>query len=298
MDVSAIDTPGILWGDNEGRIFSRIESRINPNGLIEGYWYVKNYDTSGEEVGQQGILMQLDKSNNLTYQIHSPAAFRLALTMGGYSKNAFFRADGTLTSILKNTAYVSQYEDIELKQSNNGISTTRWPAAVSLTDKNNSPLVYVGGTVYTNGDTATSLYSYNYDTSGNQIGSNYINLFMKQDGTKSYGIADPAAFRSAIGITRTVGNCTPTSVMTGGSIALYKYGQVVVAIANNITTSTITSRTQIATISNSAYYPSHQSYGNFNGIADGYYLIIDTQGKIYVDKTVVGRWGWAVWITN
>ena len=65
--------------DNAGRIMTRFESAVNPNGKIGAKIYVRNYNTEGEQVAQKGIQWHMDKSGNLTYQIDDYNAFRNAI---------------------------------------------------------------------------------------------------------------------------------------------------------------------------------------------------------------------------
>lgn len=65
--------------DKDGRIMTRLEGVINSTGTISGYWYVRNYNTSGTLVAQKGIQMTMDKEGTLTYSVSDPAKFRSAI---------------------------------------------------------------------------------------------------------------------------------------------------------------------------------------------------------------------------
>ena len=65
--------------DSEGRIITRFESVVNPNGNIGAKIYARNYNQNGDVVGQKGIQWHMDKSGNLTYQIDDYNAFRNAI---------------------------------------------------------------------------------------------------------------------------------------------------------------------------------------------------------------------------
>ena len=58
------------------------------------------------------------------------------------------------------------------------------------------------------------MYLRNYKTDGTQV-NNYIYLYAAKDGTTSYAVANPAAFRTAIGIN------TSISSGTAGRLAYY-----------------------------------------------------------------------------
>lgn len=68
--------------DNNDRILTRKEAVIDPNGNISAYWYVRNYNTSGAQVGQKGIRITMDKSGNTTYTVDQAANFRSAIGAG------------------------------------------------------------------------------------------------------------------------------------------------------------------------------------------------------------------------
>lgn len=77
--------------DSAGRIATRMEGVVSSNGTMAAYWYVRNYNTSGTQIGQKGIQMIMDKSGNLTYSISDAANFRSAI-------GAVNRAGDTLTA--------------------------------------------------------------------------------------------------------------------------------------------------------------------------------------------------------
>lgn len=71
--------------DSAGRIISRKETVVSSNGNIGAYWYLRNYDTSGNWVAQKGINMTMNKSGNLTYSFSDVANARIALDLGSYT---------------------------------------------------------------------------------------------------------------------------------------------------------------------------------------------------------------------
>ena len=79
-NVSSVQYPttfNIL--DTSNRIITRQEAVVNQNGNIGGYWYVRNYDTSGTQVAQKGIKMDMNKSGALTYTVSDSDNFRTAI---------------------------------------------------------------------------------------------------------------------------------------------------------------------------------------------------------------------------
>jgi hypothetical protein len=69
--------------DSGNRILSRLESVINPNGDISAYWYVSNYNTSGQKLANNGIMLTMNKAGNLTYTFSHPEKVREALDITG-----------------------------------------------------------------------------------------------------------------------------------------------------------------------------------------------------------------------
>ena len=65
--------------DKNDRILTRQEALIDPNGDISAYWYLRNYNTSGNMVAQKGIKMILNKSGGFSYAIDNPVEFLDAL---------------------------------------------------------------------------------------------------------------------------------------------------------------------------------------------------------------------------
>ena len=65
--------------DKNGYTLTRQEAIIESGGNIKGYWYVRNYNTSGTQVGQKGITITMNKSGTLTYGFDDNANARSAL---------------------------------------------------------------------------------------------------------------------------------------------------------------------------------------------------------------------------
>lgn len=68
--------------DKSSRILVRLEGVINSSGSIGSYWYVRNYNTSGTQVGQKGISMTMAKDGTLTYAVSDGDKFRSAIGAG------------------------------------------------------------------------------------------------------------------------------------------------------------------------------------------------------------------------
>ena len=101
------------------------------------------------------------------------------------SKYAFIDALGTRSTV--NAA-----------QSNNGVSADVWHPAAKVLDSSGRRLTFVGSGIYSGGNVAACLFAYNFDSSGNQIGTNGLNIGVRKDGTHYYSLTDAQAFRDAI----------------------------------------------------------------------------------------------------
>ncbi len=94
---------------------------------------------------------------------------------------------------------IVKYSQYDIKKSNNGVSSDEWPAFAVTQDKNGYKTGFFGGALYKAGGVASCIYSYNRNTSGTQVGSNYLSVITAKDGTRSYSVGNAAHFRSAIG---------------------------------------------------------------------------------------------------
>lgn len=57
---------------------------VYANGEIGSYWYLRNYNTSGDLVGQKGMSMTLKKNGTITYGVDDPSAFRKAIQVDSF----------------------------------------------------------------------------------------------------------------------------------------------------------------------------------------------------------------------
>lgn len=74
--------------DKSSRILTRKEAVIESNGNISAYWYVRNYNRSGAQVGQKGIKITMDKTGAVTYGVDEPSKFLSALSMNKYTRSS------------------------------------------------------------------------------------------------------------------------------------------------------------------------------------------------------------------
>lgn len=83
-NVSSTQWPTVFnITDTAGRIITRQEAVVTTDGKIAGYWYVRNYDTSGTQVAQKGIQMTMDTAGTLTWTVSDAANFRTAISSAG-----------------------------------------------------------------------------------------------------------------------------------------------------------------------------------------------------------------------
>lgn len=88
--------------DTGDRIITRLESVVESGGNISGYWYVRNYNTSGTQVAQKGIKMTMAKDGTFTYTVSDAAKFRSAISAAESSHTHSYLplSGGTLTGQL------------------------------------------------------------------------------------------------------------------------------------------------------------------------------------------------------
>lgn len=134
-NVSAITYPtsfNIL--DSGNRILARQEACITPTGPIESYWYIRNYNTSGDMVAQKGIKMSMAKDGSLTYNIADAVKFRQAIDVaqqGNYNFYKFtgsMRLDSTTSPISKELTITTHGRPVYIAVTgdNNPLSETCW----------------------------------------------------------------------------------------------------------------------------------------------------------------------------
>lgn len=134
-----------------------------------------------------------DMSGNAKYANASHTHSYLPLSGGTVTGNI-------TTESSANTCFMAKHDYLDAKQANNGITETRWPAGAQVKDKNGLLIANFCTSVYTSGVVGASIYAYNYNTSGTQVGSGHINLMVDKSGNVTYDVTTPQAFRNAIGI--------------------------------------------------------------------------------------------------
>ena len=122
--------------DTNRKIINRLEAIIEPTGLIGSYWYVRNYDNSGNQVNQSGIGMYMNKSGELTYSIGNAANFRKAIEVSKAGNYGFYKwpsgqlilSDSGTTTISKDIIITTYGRPVYLSVTgdNNPTTSTSW----------------------------------------------------------------------------------------------------------------------------------------------------------------------------
>ena len=90
--------------DNANRIMTRVESIVESNGNISLYMYVRQYDTSGNQIAQKGLKYTMAKDGAGTWTVNDAPSFRTALGLGSiatYASSDFVKKTGdTMTGNL------------------------------------------------------------------------------------------------------------------------------------------------------------------------------------------------------
>ena len=102
-----------IWGrDKNNNSWFCVEGYTNSSGSVAAFLGVRNYNTEGVAQSWKGFTITEDKSNNLTYTVSDPHAFRSAISTWALvsdSYNTFMPADGTTNGWYKfgtsNTSY-------------------------------------------------------------------------------------------------------------------------------------------------------------------------------------------------
>lgn len=135
------------------------------------------------------------------------------------------KSGDTMTGDLNNAAsFANKYNGVEVDNSStNHVSSNTQLTSVEFKDKNDFVYSELNTTLSTNGLIETWLNVKNKKTDGSVV-NNYIDLLIAKDGTRSYAVADPAAFRSAIGAQSTLKRKTVTVTVSSGQTGTQNTG--------------------------------------------------------------------------
>lgn len=110
---------------------------------------------------------------------------------------------GKTNRLIYNPSYgrlMNKLTSVDASQSNNGVSGDTWQGIILGVDSNDRIISILEDSVRTDGRISTALLVRNYNTSGTQIGNKGITIYIDKSGNATYGVSDPANFRSAIGL--------------------------------------------------------------------------------------------------
>lgn len=177
---------------------------------------------------------------------------------------------------------------IDTTQANNGVTANADFAYPMYRDVNDRYTGFLDNIAYTSGNIGTAIYASNYDSGGNR-NNNYLGVIIAKDGTQTYSVANPAAFRTAINaLADSSSSVTATKVgnyYSGTGITAMKNGGCVTVKVAFTASATFSGRTTIAKIPE-GYRPMTQVFGYMNGTTE--YFIIESNGDVKFNSLTSG----------
>ena len=123
---------------------------------------------------------------------------------------------GNLTVEKSNGEFVSKNPNVTINTTaNNGVTSSQIEGVI-IKDSANNDVTRFLAFQETNGDVIAQIAAFNKKTDGTAT-NNYINATVKKDGTRTYAVADPAAFRSALGVSPTYNSVKQIQVSSSSS---------------------------------------------------------------------------------
>jgi len=114
---------------------------------------------------------------------------------------------GALTVSYATPNIIAKATNINVSLSNNNVSSTVWWGFPCRDTGNRTPAQFLGQ-AGKDGSTGVGMWVYNFNTSGSQVSGAGFVMYMNKSGTVTYGVPNPANFRSAIG-------CAPSGYLKG-----------------------------------------------------------------------------------
>lgn len=191
-----------------------VGATVRTSGRIDTALFAYNYNSNGERAADANVFsVNQDKEGNNSYYVTSPAAFRDAISAASSSHTHSYLplSGGTLTngivvngnvrleSTIGGYAFTAECTNIDLKKSNNNVTSDQWPGGLLIRDKNSYNISNFCSEVYSSGSTAAQMHVYNRTTSGSQAGHGHLGILCDKSGNISYVVSNPSAFRTAIG---------------------------------------------------------------------------------------------------
>ena len=151
---------------------------------------------------------------------------------------------GDLIVEKSNGEFVSKNPNVTINTSaNNGVTSSQIEGVIVKDSANNNVARFLAFQE-TTGDVIIQLAAFNKKTDGTET-NNYINATVKKDGTRTYTVADPAAFRNSIEAEpRTIydtfnvtfsGTVTPSTPLKDTQTSVAKSGYKIISITPQLT---------------------------------------------------------------
>lgn len=212
-NVSSTRYPAYYVSDSSNRILTRLESVIESDGDIGSYWYVRNYDTSGTQVGQKGIKMSMDKTGGLSYTVDEAAKFRSALELATVASSGSYndlsnkptipdisgkvnKSGDTMSGALTMNNVNVNIKDTDIKVGT-APSSTIWGNGLYCQSNNAGDLWYIRSVQDTSDNVGLQL-EVQRTVSGTRYYS-FLRMGISNNGNRTVSVSEPAAWRSAIG---------------------------------------------------------------------------------------------------
>ena len=183
-ETPAIDT--LLNGQfllyNENSMFG-----MERNGAsYPGFWFGQNYTNRTIRILANGYI---SADGNIS------AGGNLEVG-GNVDADGNVVADGTIRS-----NDIISVRDSSIDRDASTIAEDDWATSYfRCQDKDGDVIAVLRNAQRTNGRMDTFLYVYNDDETGESYTDNYIRISVARDGTRTYAVGDPSAFRNALGI--------------------------------------------------------------------------------------------------
>lgn len=146
-------------------------------------------------------------------------------------------------------------KDVRLDRDGTAPSSNVYSRIVGIQDKDGENVAYIQAVQYSDGRTGNILAAYNEKSDGTAV-ANAINVMVAKDGTRSYSVTAPAAFRDAIGLG------APYFQNYGDYVNLYCWGHIaILTVVKSVTLNGSWASADICTVPE-AYRPSRDLYAS------------------------------------
>lgn len=154
--ITATQYPAYIIQDKNANTLTRLESIVETNGNINAFWYVRNYDTSGNSKGTKGIKMTMNKSGVLVWEIDSADRFAHRL---GFVYAECSTAESTTAKVVTQENYRLVYGGIVVIKFDNAVPAN---STLNINNQGAKNIYYRGSAIKAGiiraGDLATFIY--------------------------------------------------------------------------------------------------------------------------------------------